>query len=99
MTHRPIGERATAHLATTPRDTDPATIRRRSFGVVGSRAEVPLIGIDPAVTGTLPQLTQLVIARQRDAEERARTLPRRRHRARRPGVVARTWAWLTVGVR
>ena len=75
------GERATVRLTTTPRDTDPATTSRQSFGVLSESGELPLLGIDPATTAALDAL-QLRFQAFAGADMRPG-----RHRA--PGLFAR----------
>lgn len=75
------GEAATVRLTTTPRDTDPTTTSRLSFGVLSESGELPLFGIDPATTAALDAL-QLRFERFAGADMRPG-----RHRA--PGLFAR----------
>ena len=79
------GERATVRLTTTPRDTDPATTSRLSFGVLSESGEQPLIGIDPDQTAVLDAL-QLRSARYASGNVDVRP---GRHRAERPSLLAR----------
>lgn len=91
--HHPIGE-ATQRLVPPPRRpaAHPERFeRRRSFSYLGSHGE-PLIGLDPAETGTLPLAVQAVIDRERRALDRRRRPVGCHRKAVQPGLVARLLA-------